>query len=410
MGQHHGEPARILLVDDDLKGLCALEATLSPLRQVLVRAASGREALRQLLHHDFAVILLDVMLPDMDGFETAKLIRERERTRQTPIVFITGIERAQLPELRAYAVGAVDYLLKPFDPDILRSKVSVFVDLHHKTVLARRQEEVLREAQAREHERALAEAARRLEMERALAREQVIREEMKALRLREGFYALASQELKAPLGALTRQLRSALDERGEVRTPLPRAEHLAQLRELEHHVHRLDVLVDNLLDLSRLDAGRLDLELARVDLAQVLREVAEGFEEELQRSGCALTLHAPPSLPGLWDRRRVEQVLTTLIAHALRRGAGHPVSLRLVLPESDGAVLIELRHAGTEPAALDEVLQGELPPSHAEPDALTLWLAHQLMGRLGGRLEVQHTGGRHGVLLRARLQGGVDNV
>ena len=144
----------ILLVDDQDSGLVALEATLAPLGQRLVHARSGREALRQLLHQDFAVILLDVVMPDMDGFETAQLIRERERTRNTPILFLTGLSRGQMPELRAYAVGAVDYLLKPYEPDILRSKVSVFVDLHHKTELVRRQDEALREAQQREHERA----------------------------------------------------------------------------------------------------------------------------------------------------------------------------------------------------------------------------------------------------------------
>ncbi len=406
MGLRSGEPARILLVDDDPRSLAALEATLAPLQQTLVRAASGREALRQLLHHEFAVILLDVMLPDMDGFETAQLIRERERTRQTPIVFLTAHAHAELPELRAYAVGAVDYLLKPFDPDILRSKVSVFVDLHHKTVLTRRQEEALREAQAREHERALAEVARRLEMERAIAREQVLHEEMKALRLRDGVFSLASQELKAPLAALSHQLQqllaSAAKPGGESAGNGVAQPPAAALRALEHHLHRLDVLVDDLLDLSRLGVGTLQLTSEDMDLAELLRELAGHFEEELQRSGCALTLELPRAVRGRWDRRRMEQVATALVRHALRHGAGQPVHVCLSREDS-GELLLSVHHAGGEGAlAQGQALDAELPPGPGDPDALALWLAQQLMGRLGGRLELG-ANGEQGVTLRARL-------
>ncbi|HZI13536.1 MAG TPA: response regulator [Myxococcus sp.] len=176
------EPVSILLVDDQPEGLLALEATLSPLGQKLVTARSGREALRHLLTQDFAVILLDVVMPEMDGFETAQLIRERERSRNTPILFLTALSRGQMPELRAYALGAVDYLLKPYEAEILRSKVNVFVDLFRKTELVRRQAEALREAQQREHERELGEALRRVETERGRVREELLRKEMDANR------------------------------------------------------------------------------------------------------------------------------------------------------------------------------------------------------------------------------------
>ncbi|WP_426756789.1 response regulator [Myxococcus sp. Y35] len=160
------EPVSLLLVDDQPENLLALEATLAPLGQRLVTARSGREALRHLLTQDFAVILLDVVMPDMDGFETAQLIRERERSRGTPLIFLTGLSRGVHPELRGYAMGAVDYLLKPFEPAILRSKVSVFVELFRKTELVRRQAEALRDAQQREHARELLDAQRRMEAER----------------------------------------------------------------------------------------------------------------------------------------------------------------------------------------------------------------------------------------------------
>ena len=127
------QKAKILLVDDRIENLLALEAVLSDLGQTLVRAQSGEEALRCLLNQDFAVILLDVSMPDMDGFETAALIRERERSRYVPIIFITAAFNTQPMQLKGYAVGAVDYLYKPLEPEILRSKVAVFVDLFYKT-------------------------------------------------------------------------------------------------------------------------------------------------------------------------------------------------------------------------------------------------------------------------------------
>ena len=145
----------ILLVDDQPAELAALEATLERLDQNLVRAQGGREALRVLLQQDFAVILLDVMMPQPDGFETARLIRERDRSARTPIIFLTGLQQGELPLFRAYSLGAVDYLVKPFEPEILRSKVSVFVDLAMKTQQMRRALEALAEAQRRQHEQDL---------------------------------------------------------------------------------------------------------------------------------------------------------------------------------------------------------------------------------------------------------------
>ena len=136
--------AKILLVDDRPENLLALEAILSALDQTLVRASSGEEALKALLTDDFAVILLDVQMPGMDGFETAAHIKRRERTRDIPIIFLTAINHGPHHTFRGYAAGAVDYISKPFDPWVLRAKVSVFVDLHKKNVQLREQAALLR--------------------------------------------------------------------------------------------------------------------------------------------------------------------------------------------------------------------------------------------------------------------------
>lgn len=144
------QPAKILLVDDQPKNLLALSAMLEPLGQEVVQASSGKEALRHLLREDFALVLLDVQMPVLDGYEVAELIRSREKSRAVPIIFLTAIHRDQQLVQRAYTVGAVDYILKPIDPEILRSKVSVFIELHQKSQIIARQAEELRRATERE--------------------------------------------------------------------------------------------------------------------------------------------------------------------------------------------------------------------------------------------------------------------
>ena len=187
----------ILMVDDRPENLFALEAILADLGQNLVRAQTGAEALKRLLDRDFAVILLDVQMPGMDGFETATLIRQRDRSRHTPIIFLTAFHRSDTQVFRGYSVGAVDFLSKPIVPEILKSKVAVFVDLFRKTEEVKRQARQLREAEQREHERALAEEKRRWEAER-------LREEMEEERRVAHALAQRAEELSRTVAELER--------------------------------------------------------------------------------------------------------------------------------------------------------------------------------------------------------------
>src|SRR5919206_5321588 len=141
-------PAKVLLVDDRKDNLLALEAILQGLPVEPVGAHSGEEALKKLLVDDFALILLDAQMPGMDGFETARHIKRRERTRHVPIIFLTAADRDSHMALRGYAVGAVDYLTKPFDPWVLRAKVAVFVELWAKTQQLQAQGELARAREA----------------------------------------------------------------------------------------------------------------------------------------------------------------------------------------------------------------------------------------------------------------------
>jgi PAS domain S-box-containing protein len=157
--------ANVLLVDDRPDKLLALEAVLEGLGQNIVKATSGKEALRCLLKQDFAVILLDVSMPGMDGFETASLIRARLRSERTPIIFVTSFGDTRMHVTRGYSLGAVDYLLTPIVPEVLRTKVSVFVDLYRQTELTKRQAERLRLLEEQRHQRELAQVTDRLEEE-----------------------------------------------------------------------------------------------------------------------------------------------------------------------------------------------------------------------------------------------------
>jgi PAS domain S-box-containing protein len=159
-------PVNVLAVDDSADNLLAYEAILQRLEVNLIKAASGTEALKQLLEKDVAVILMDVHMPGMDGFETASLIRQRERLQHVPLIFVTGSTVEEMQVFKGYSLGAVDYLIKPFGPAVLRSKINVFVDLFKKTEQLKRQAALLREAESKEHQKKLAEEKQRWETKR----------------------------------------------------------------------------------------------------------------------------------------------------------------------------------------------------------------------------------------------------
>jgi response regulator RpfG family c-di-GMP phosphodiesterase len=177
------DKAKILLVDDREENLIALEAILSSLDQDLVRARSGEDALKALLTDEYAVILLDVVMPGMDGFETARDIKRRKKTRDLPIIFLTAVNSDPDYAFRGYAAGAVDFISKPFDPWVLRAKVSVFVELHTKNKQLRDQTVLLREQAAllREQEKRLDEQPGADAFEQARARLAAVEEQAEAV-------------------------------------------------------------------------------------------------------------------------------------------------------------------------------------------------------------------------------------
>jgi two-component system, sensor histidine kinase and response regulator len=254
------DKVNILLVDDQPANLIALEAMLQGLGQNLVKAQSGREALKWLLSDDFAVILLDVKMPEMDGFETAALIRQREKSRHTPILFLTAADNTQTHAVRGYAVGAVDYLVKPVVPEFVRSKVAVFVELAKKSELLRRQTSLLLESQ---------QAA----LDLAETRAELVRDLEHKNRELESFSYAVSHDLRAPLRRIDSFSRAVLESQGE-RLDEAGRRYLERVREASQHMSEL---IDDVLYLSRVT--RADLREHEVDLSAVANLVLTRLQE-----------------------------------------------------------------------------------------------------------------------------------
>ena len=249
-----------MLVDDQPANLVALEAMLQGLGQNLIKAESGREALRWLLTHEFAVILLDVKMPEMDGFETAQLIRERDKSRHTPILFLTAGDNTQTQAVRGYAVGAVDYLVKPVVPEFVRSKVAVFVELAKKNELLRRQAKLLAESE---------QAAREL----AETRAELVRDLEHKNRELESFSYAVSHDLRAPLRRIDSFSRAVLESQGD-RLDEAGQRFLSRVREASQHMSQL---IDDVLHLSRVT--RADLRDQEVDLSSIAGLILTRLQE-----------------------------------------------------------------------------------------------------------------------------------
>ncbi|MBZ5714743.1 response regulator [Nannocystis pusilla] len=296
-------PVDILLVDDNPNNLLALEALLSDIGARFVKARSGVDALKCLLEQDFALIILDIQMPDMDGFETAAMIRGRERSRRIPIIFLTAFNRSDTQVHRGYALGAVDFLFKPIVPEILRSKVAVFADLYRKTEEVRRQAEQLRIAERQAHERRLAVA----ELE---ARAQVLAE---ADRRKDEFMAVMAHELRNPLTPIATALET-------LRRAQPGTLQLERARQaMERQVQHLVRLVDGLLEASRYTAGTIELHHQNVDLAGVVQQAAQMSQPLLSDRRHRLEIQLPDHRVELVaDPDRVAQMLVNLLNNAAR--------------------------------------------------------------------------------------------
>ena len=268
--------ASVLMVDDRPENLLALEGVLKPLGARLVKARSGEEALMHLLRETFAVILLDVQMPRLDGLQTAELIKQREQTRHIPIVFITALSREAAWVFKGYEHGAVDYLLKPVDPEILRAKVRVFCDL--------------------------------------FVRGEKIRKQALDNEVKDVFLASVVHELRTPLAAAKAQTQLALHQLSEGRGE-PNA--ARSLRVISRQIDRLVRLVGDLLDVNRLDNRQLELNSTEFDLSALIEEVRTRMQA-LDEEKHPIRIVADEAVYFFGDRDRIDQALTNVISNAFR--------------------------------------------------------------------------------------------
>jgi two-component system sensor histidine kinase/response regulator len=330
---HPEGKANILLVDDREDKRMAMEAIIADLGQNIIKVSSGKDGLRCLLNQDFAVILLDVNMPGMDGFETAFLIRQRRRSEHTPIIFITGISDTETHVSRGYSLGAVDYILTPVLPEVLRTKVSVFVELFKKTEEVTRQAERLRRAhdeleiRVRERTSALAVANESLQAEiaeRQRAEEKILRingELEQRVLDRTAELAAANQELQAftysvahDLQAPLRNIQSyaqMLEEDFASQMPPEARQHLKRIGLRGQHMGQL---VDDLLKLSHI--GKQDLNRHKTELSRIVDEAVAEIKLETQGRQIEWQIGDLPSVtcdPGL-----MKQVFANLLSNAVK--------------------------------------------------------------------------------------------
>ena len=302
----------VLLVDDVPANLTALGALLSALDVDVVHATSGDDALKQMLARDFAVVLMDVQMPDLDGFQTTALIRQRDRTRHTPIIFVTAIFKDEASAKRAYALGAVDFLTKPFDEDALKAKVAALTNQYRQADVIGRQAAALRSKEQearREHEaREVAEAENRTKDE---------------------FLAILSHELRAPLNAVLGWAAVLKDE------PNLSARVARGLDAIARNARAQAKLVDDLIDVSQLVAHTLAIEALPVDLAAVTQAAVSTMKAAALERRIRLDLDvAPGDYEVRGDARRLGQLVCSLLSNAIK------------FSPSDAVVSIELFRSG----------------------------------------------------------------
>ncbi|MFL6604006.1 MAG: response regulator [Steroidobacteraceae bacterium] len=353
----------ILLVDDQPARLLTYESILSGLGQNLVSVRSGLEALDKLMRQEFAVVLLDVSMPDMDGFEAARLIHEHPRFEKTPIIFVTGVHVSELDRLTGYKVGAVDYVSIPVVPEILRSKVAVLVELY----LKRRELRELNRTLALANERLAeanttlqAEKTRELEMlNRVLQRantelelanrtlqnevtertrvEQALKE---ADRHKDEFLAMLAHELRNPLAPILNAVQLMR------KRPLADPQIVWSRDVIERQLGHLTRLVDDLLDVSRITRGKINLAREPVEITGLVARAVESVQPLIAERGHQFTIELPEEPIGVYgDPIRLTQALGNVLANAAKytERAGR---ITLVARRSGDTVEIRIRDTG----------------------------------------------------------------
>jgi signal transduction histidine kinase len=379
------DPSKLLIVDDLPENLRALDALIRDGQRQVFQASSGEQALTLMLEHEFALAILDVQMPGMDGFELAELMRGTERTRNIPIVFVSAAGRELNYAFKGYEQGAVDFLHKPLDPDAVRSKVNVFVTLDQQRREMRRQMEAL-ERSRREQDILLRELNKTQE------------ELQRSLRMRDDFMSLVAHELRTPLNTLflETQMRSLQLNRGNL--PAFNPEQMGKMiKRDERQIKAMIRLIDDMLDVSRMKSGTLSIRPGKVELMGLLERVVNDLSLQAAAANSTLQLAGHGPVEGFWDEFRIEQVIVNLLTNALRYGGGGTVEISV--HEVGCNVRIDVRDhgKGIAPDYIDRIFEPyERGAKAGEPKGLGLglYISRQLATSHGGELTVQSTPGQ----------------
>ena len=374
----------VLLVDDMPANLLALRAVLTPLDVRLVEASSGEEALSHLAHETFAVALLDVQMPTMDGFELARRLRASPEGRELPIIFLTAIHRDEDYARRGYASGAADYITKPFDVDVLRARVRAFVDLFH-------QRERLRERQVGERTRERDDAMRRLaellESERAARKEAEI-----ANHAKDEFLATVSHELRTPLNAI---LGWAVIARRKVENP----DVEAALATIERNARAQMRIIEDMLDVGRIISGKLRLEIGPVKVADAVHGAAQAVRPAADAKGVKLDIEVDEDVATIGaDADRLQQIIWNVLSNAIKfTPAGGSVHLSASRDDSDVVIRVTDTGQGVPPQFLSSLFErfrqadGSTTRRHGGL-GLGLAIVRQLVDAHGGTVHAESEG------------------
>ncbi len=352
-------PVRILLVDDNAANLLALESVLEPLGQELVLAKSGTEALQKLAERDCALVLMDVHMPILDGFQTVETIRKRQELAHMPIMFLTAMFRDQESAARGYALGAVDFIMKPFEPEIIRAKVGAFVVLYQYNERLKRNQQKLAD-----------EVAARKEAERAD-------------RAKEEFIAVLGHDLRTPLNAilLTAEHHKLLPDAQE---PCREAG-----KRITTSANRMSRLIEDVVDFTRSRlGGGIPISRERADMAELARAPLD--ELRTISPDTNISLEVEGDVTGAWDTDRVLQVVANLVGNAVKHGDGN---VEITVRAEDANTVVFCVHNGGPPIS-EHKMAHLFEPFHPggrrrEGLGLGLYIVDQIVRAHGGKVTAE---------------------
>ncbi|NBF03038.1 response regulator [Pseudomonas sp. Fl5BN2] len=385
--------AKLLIVDDLPENLLALEALIKREDRTVYKALSADEALSLLLQHEFAMAILDVQMPGMNGFELAELMRGTEKTKNIPIVFVSAAGRELNYAFKGYESGAVDFLHKPLDIHAVKSKVNVFVDLYRQSKAMKQQVEALEQS--------------RREQETLLQKLQATQNELEqAVRMRDDFMSIVAHEVRTPLNGLileTQLRKMHLARENAAAFSLDKMH--AMVDRDERQIKSLIRLIEDMLDISRIRTGKLSIRPSRFDLAQLVHGLVENFAPQVEAAQCSLTLQAEQPLEGNWDEFRIEQVVSNLLTNALRYGAKSPIEVRVYAEDGEARVEVRDHGIGISEDNQKRIFQQfeRVSASHVAAGlGLGLFISEQIVTAHGGSIRVESRIGE-GALFRVGL-------